>query len=237
MINACPACGAVYNVTPKDIGRRLKCKKCGAAIVITELGIEADEGVAASASSAASTADEPVEPAVSVVKKPRRNLNLGGGAIGFMEQFRGTIATFIFGFGAFLVIFHLFMPLIAQAKVARRSAFKAEAERLYQEEVDRINKNKDLKDKDKLLEDLRKEHEAEMKDYDRSIASAETARKTSSYWDYYFMMFGFLAVMVGSLMFMMPGQPTVKRVVGAIVITAQMLLVFMTFLGRSTFAD
>jgi hypothetical protein len=40
MKNECPACGAVYSVTPQHIGRRIACKKCGAGLVVEAEGIE-----------------------------------------------------------------------------------------------------------------------------------------------------------------------------------------------------
>lgn len=40
MKNECPACGAVYSVTRQHVGRRIACKKCGAALVVEADGIE-----------------------------------------------------------------------------------------------------------------------------------------------------------------------------------------------------
>ncbi|MCS6865340.1 MAG: hypothetical protein RMJ56_00795 [Gemmataceae bacterium] len=42
MNNTCPSCGVLYNVTEKDIGRRLKCKKCNAPLKVTDKGLETD---------------------------------------------------------------------------------------------------------------------------------------------------------------------------------------------------
>ena len=44
MNNNCPSCGALYNVASKDIGRRLKCKKCNSALTVTDAGLEMDDG-------------------------------------------------------------------------------------------------------------------------------------------------------------------------------------------------
>ena len=38
MNNACPSCGAVYAVTAKDIGRKIKCKKCSSALRVDDTG-------------------------------------------------------------------------------------------------------------------------------------------------------------------------------------------------------
>ena len=42
MNSACPTCGAVYAVTPKDVGRKLKCKKCHTALAVTDAGLVVD---------------------------------------------------------------------------------------------------------------------------------------------------------------------------------------------------
>jgi hypothetical protein len=48
MNNACPGCGAVYAVAEKDVGRRIACKKCSAALIVAEDGLRYDEEAAAS---------------------------------------------------------------------------------------------------------------------------------------------------------------------------------------------
>ncbi len=47
MNNACPGCGAVYAVAEKDIGRRIACKKCSAALIVADDGLRYDEEAAA----------------------------------------------------------------------------------------------------------------------------------------------------------------------------------------------
>ena len=36
MRNDCPSCNTVYAVTPQDVGKRIICKQCNAALVIAE---------------------------------------------------------------------------------------------------------------------------------------------------------------------------------------------------------
>src|SRR5438552_18664756 len=47
MNNACPTCGAVYAVAPKDIGRKIKCKKCNTALMVDDTGLVLDVPTAA----------------------------------------------------------------------------------------------------------------------------------------------------------------------------------------------
>ena len=76
MNNSCPSCGAIYNVAQKDIGRRLKCKKCGSSLMVTEAGLEMDGGGAVPAAVGADD-DMYEEEAVPRSKKKRSS---GGGA-------------------------------------------------------------------------------------------------------------------------------------------------------------
>lgn len=46
MNNACPECSAVYAVAEKDIGRRISCKKCNTALIVSEEGLKRDDSAA-----------------------------------------------------------------------------------------------------------------------------------------------------------------------------------------------
>src|SRR5262249_42489687 len=99
MNNTCPECEAVYTVAAKDVGRRIACKKCRTPLIVTERGLERD------ATAAADIDDAERRPGA-----------------GFFERLRNLadVPTYLFGAGAFLVIYFLFAPLIDAAKVARR---------------------------------------------------------------------------------------------------------------------
>lgn len=53
MNNACPKCGTAYGVSPAHVGRRFKCKKCGAALAVAETGLVVEGGSAAVPAAAA----------------------------------------------------------------------------------------------------------------------------------------------------------------------------------------
>ena len=40
MNNACPSCGAVYNIGPQHVGHSLACKKCGASLIVGPSGFQ-----------------------------------------------------------------------------------------------------------------------------------------------------------------------------------------------------
>src|SRR5262249_19078650 len=212
------------NVAQKDIGRRLKCKKCGTALTVTEAGLEADVGSAAAVPSAAPVDEVYEDEAPAPAPKTRRGgarPSLGGfDPLQIFSEF-GGIWSVLFGFGAFLVIVFMFMPLIGQAKVAMRNADIRAAQQ------DWIKREKQL-EKDNRSSDIPKEKEKfdkRMEELDDKVKAAEISNRQSGYMDRYFMMFGFIFLMVGSLGYVMPGPSTTRRVVGAIVLCA--LVVFM----------
>ena len=248
MNNACPSCGAVYAVTPKDVGRKLRCKKCQTALAVTDAGLVVDtptatarpapEPVAAAVADDFETGDEVV---TTRGKKGRKFTGPRGPGLGELLGKAGGLATVLFGIGAFLVIVYLFMPIIGQAAIQRVEAGK---DKLEQERDAKLKKliPKGKKPQDLTSDEQKKiaeDREKIVKDYAERISEAEddarserTSNKRAVWFERYGMMFGFLFVMIGSIMYMMPEQPPIKRIVGAIVITAQMVLVFIAFLIR-----
>jgi predicted Zn finger-like uncharacterized protein len=253
MNNACPSCGAIYNVAAKDIGRRIKCKKCQTALIVTESGLEADQPAASPPPPPAAAAapafedvaadddDEEVAPPRKGKGKDRGRRYAGpaGPSLGERLAQVGGIPTIVMGFGAFLVIVFLFMPIIGQAAIQRAEALKS---KLEQEQGAKVKKLTPVGKKDITPDDLKKiqdDTEKIRKDYEKQISDAEddaraerTSNQRAVWFERYGMMFGFLFVMVAALMYMMPDQPPIKRVVGAIILTAQLVLVFIAFIIR-----
>src|SRR2546430_1428854 len=120
MNTACPTCGAIYNVAAKDIGRKLKCKKCNTALKVTEAGLEVDGGTG-TAPPAESSKSSPVPAAVledegdeePVVKKKKGKYERGPGVNPIAAV--GGIPTILFAFGIFLVVVCTSLPRIGEA--------------------------------------------------------------------------------------------------------------------------
>ena len=130
--------------------------------------------------------------------------------------------------GVFLVIVALFMPLIGKAKVERRTAAITE-ERLYTDDlIKQLRAGKAANEEriKKVEEDWQKRREA----LDLDVKYAEVGNQMSTYWDRYWLLFGFLLLGFGAVGFMRDTQPLIRRIVGAVVVTAQMLLVFANLL-------
>ncbi len=212
MNNACPECGTIYAVTPKDVGRRIVCKKCGAVLVISEGGFEQE------------LAALPAE--AKPVAEPRRPR--------FTPELRRRLAeaidlpTLLFGLGAFLVLAMMFMPLIGKAKVERRTGLLQEEQYDHEIEIKKLREKPGNEDKIKTSEETwvkRREY------LDAEIKYAEFSNARSGYTDRYGLLFGFVILMVGSLGLMRSGEGLVKRIFGAAVLGFQMLLVFNHLLG------
>jgi hypothetical protein len=228
--NTCPSCGAIYNVAQKDIGRRIKCKKCSSALVVTEAGLEVDEGGPVPAGAADDIFEE--EDATRSRKKKRRSED-GGGGVDAVQVFRdyGGVPTLLFAFGAFLVIVFLFSPLIGHAAVDRARGAEARAQLELDQRIQKAERDKSTPEEiSKMREEYAKKKAPELQD---NIASARISVLRDVYFDRYGMMFGFLFLMLGSLGFMGPGQATIRRIVGAIVLCAQVIIIFLVFAQMS----
>ncbi len=229
MNNICPSCGAVYNVARKDIGRKISCKKCGAALVVTEAGLESD------APAAVATRPAPVDDMADVdegeLVAPRRGKSSrrGGGLnidpVQIFHDF-GGIATILFGFGAFLVIVFLFMPIIGTA--AEQRALGA-VERMELEWKTKERKMRKEKKADDEISKAREEFFKGKEELEEDVQDESISNKRARWFESYGMMFGFLFLMAGSLGFMMPGHTVYRRILGTVVLGVQILIIFMVF--------
>jgi hypothetical protein len=198
----------LYNVAEKDIGRKLKCKKCGTSLKVTSAGLEVDSGGTGSAppvnetkpaSAVAEDADVQEEDAdeerASKKKKKEkdkdrdrdrdRDRDQGERGPGFNPAAAlnaiGGISTLLFGFGVFLVIVFTAFPIIGAAGTDRAEAY---VEKLI---IERDMKIKEKEPKKKQSEwsadDLKAFAEAKDKideDYRKQIAEAAVdAERTS----------------------------------------------------------
>src|SRR5262245_41947227 len=100
MNTACPTCGTEYAVAAKDVGRRIGCAKCGTHLSVTSAGLVADSVSAPSQSM--------------VERQPTNDLT--------SLWRRADWPTLGIGVGAVLVLWFIFMPIIAASNVERQNA-------------------------------------------------------------------------------------------------------------------
>lgn len=225
MNKLCPGCNTAYNVGPPDVGREFSCFKCNAALVVRKDGIQLANAPAAPAAA---------NPAVSATEdasdSPRGGASPWRGAIGRFAD----VPTWLFGIGAFLVILFLFFPLINKAKIARAEA-AIKAGQLHDDRMERELKQKlqDKKDVGITDEELRrKAREAWTKQKERMQSDLDELSVEVQQSDYGYtwgMMLGFLFLAAAALGYLSPTQPPIRRVVGSIVILAEVLLIFLKY--------
>lgn len=239
MNNSCPSCGAIYNVAAKDVGRRIRCKKCGTPLTVTEAGLEVDDPDAA-------PRPEPVPPTPDAAdefeeeeeERPRRGRSrdrdrgrraagLGFNPLAALAKI-GGIPTLLFGFGAFLVIVFLFMPIIGVAAVDRAQGAVERVDLQWKTKEREMRKEKKQEEEiTKAREDFYKKRDKEALDED--VGYERVSNKRSRWFEMYGMMFGFLFLMAGSIGYMMPEQTGVRRILGTVVLGTQVLIIFIVF--------
>ncbi len=238
MRNDCPSCNTVYAVTPQDVGKRIICKQCNAALVIAEDGFRLDLSVPATAPKSKIKADredddddidppkkaKPSEQPAGPKKSAGRELDM---AKEFYRKYV-DIPTILFGIGAFFILTFLFFPLIGKAKHERRVG--ALAEEKLDMEVD-IRKLREKSGNEEKIKKIEEEWTKRQLVLEADIRYAEISNQRSGYFDRYGVLFGFVVLMVGSLGMVRGETHLVKRIFGAAVLGFQMLLVFSNLLG------
>ncbi len=234
MRNDCPSCQTVYAVTPQDIGKRIICKQCNAALVIAEDGFRLDLSVPAPSVPKIDRGDdasdaEPrkkrkrdAEPAAP--KVPGRELEM---AKEFYFRYV-DIPTILFGVGAFFILTFLFFPMIGKAKHERRIGAMADEKLEMEQDIRRLREKSGNEEKIKKLEE---DWTKRLPVLEAEAKSAEISNQRSGYFDKYGMLFGFVLLMIGSLGMVRADTHLVKRIFGATVLGLQMLLVFSNLLG------
>jgi hypothetical protein len=230
--NACPTCGAIYNVFPKDVGRRIKCKKCGSSLEVRDSGLEIEDPNAPPP-----VTGKPVEESeVDESPKRKKDRRTSGPAFNPAELLKqlGGIPTILFALGLFLVIFTGFQEAIGKAKLDKRQAaideIQAEvngAQRKYEEKKEHT----DQETKD--LQQLRESYDKKKKLAEEDRTISELANKRSSYMDKYVLMLGFLLIAFGCLGYLISDFGMVLRVVAAIILLFMVMALFKASVGQS----
>lgn len=233
MNNTCPGCGAAYTITSQHVGRSITCKKCGAALVVQADGLRLAASASPVPEPAAVFGAEPEE--LSPARR-RRSRSFGDRMSGVRAALRAMadVPTWLFAVGALFVIVFLFFPLIDQAKVARRQAAIAEGE-LRQSRLDReLAEKKDATDKDREnRKKEREEWETDKAKLEERVGDARLTSMFAGYWYDWGMMIGFLFLAAGSLGYLSPNQPLIRRITGCIVLSGQLLVIFLMFTTTS----
>ena len=199
MNTACPSCGTEYVVSAKDVGRRIVCSGCRKPLGVTETGIRLEAVPDTTPASTPGPANKFLLPR--------------------------DWATLLFAVGAMLVVWFALMPWIASAGVDRRQAI------LGSETLDHAAYLKRLRDQNADPGQIAGAEETWQKRRETlqaEVKLAEFDRSRGGYWDRYGLLLGYLVLAVGAIGWTRVGQPLVRRIVGAVVVTGQLLLAFQT---------
>jgi len=247
MNNACPECGAVYAVADKDIGRRISCKKCNSALIVSEEGLIPDEAGPPPRKDDTGDRDRPrrdddersgkrrrvrdddAGDAADAVRKIR-----GPGAGEYLKKLKtvADVPTWLYGIGLFLTIYGFFGSALDKANTAGRSG-KYDARKLEFEAYKRgIEVKPDGKaptgDESKQLVEREKEWtkstEPELQD---DIKHASASEKKATWWNVMLKLAGFFLLAFGSIGFLKPDESPLKRLLGGVTI----LLILLQVIG------
>ncbi len=251
MNNTCPSCDAVYAVTAKDVGRKIKCKKCGTALRVDDEGLVED-----TPDTAPVEAGEEGDEAVAPKSKKKRFSGASAPKIGELLQKVGGVPTALFGFGVFLTIWFFFQQAISAPNGASDSRSKAAALRVKLDQDQEIRKAEAdapevpegevdakametyanaKKEYDKNLSKKRKEIDKKYKkplneaNDDFTLTQISNAR--GMWWDQYGLMFGFMFLAFGCIAYIRGDGNLVLRIVAGSILTLLFLVVFAKFSG------
>jgi hypothetical protein len=155
----------------------------------------------------------------------------------------------IFGLGLVLVVLFFFLPVIDQASVGRQRE-RVDSGQRRQDRLDGRNRTEFAPDKESDDERKKRETERETRAKTRDKERKEWEKTREKYeeeldesisnlrgWNHLYswgQLIGFLLLAVGSVGFLCCGPGIAQRVVGSIVITAEVLLFFGDYFVRMT---
>jgi hypothetical protein len=235
MLYVCPkrGCSGTFNLSEHMRGETVTCRKCGAVLRFTgDTLLVVEPG--ADAIPTAEMAGPPQE--FSSMSQP---LIQDGPA--------GAVSTVLFAVGAVTVIVFLFMPLIDHAQLVRERAAIDIGDQKQLRNERRAGGGRggvfdpDVRDKDKPTdadEKKRREErdswEKKRKELEEQVDELRTSNQRVQPVYTWGMLIGMLFLAVASILYLSPRQSGARRIVGAVVISAEVLLIFIVYMIRST---
>lgn len=242
----CPACGALYNVAPKDVGRRLRCKKCSASLKVSDDGLELDD---AEGGTPPATEERPPErggderhdeEGPEGEPRPRRKRNRPEREPGPNPlELLGGVPTILFGSGVFLVIVFISFPIIGRAAADRAAAYKERLENDREQEKLDVRPRKPRNEwteaeRQKVDEETPKIEARYAQKIERAELDAKSTRIANvrdTWFEAYGLMFGFLLLSFGCIAYLRTEQPLVLKIVAGTTLTLTMLVLLAKFSG------
>ena len=229
MNNACPRCGALYNVSSKDIGRRIACKKCRAPLTVGDEGIRVEEESLAAGEEGDTLDEDGGEESFSEV--PRRRQARQRSTVKLPAWLTvSTVPTVLFGVGIFFVVVFTFFPEIDRASALRAKAaitqgdLEDQKDELLTQQLNDGNPDADT------LAARRKRNEAwadqkRILEIEHKLAEADAER--ALVWNQRGLLFGFLMLSFAGIGYLITDQPPSRKLLGGILL----VLIFLAVTG------
>jgi predicted Zn finger-like uncharacterized protein len=257
MNNACPTCGAVYAVATKDIGRKIKCKKCNTALMVDDTGLVPDAPVAATVvppppRDRDQGDDFDTDDATVAKKKSKKYADRGPPGPGFGEILAkvGGAPTILFCLGLFFTVYFFFQSALSQGSLQRATGgveqVKLEQEqklRKYTYELRQLQEDRDnevitVKNFQDRSKEIDKEVKKINKDYAAKIDTAEDGKDEASismkrwaWFDTFGLMLGFVLLSFGCVGYLRTEQTLYVRIVAGVILCVMMMAIFGKFSG------
>ncbi len=243
MNNCCPSCGALYNVAPKDVGRRLRCKKCSSSLKVADSGLELD--------SSDTPPDEAGPPEVAheehggsdstSTPRPRARRHWTeerNSGVSLIDRL-GGLPTALFGAGIFLVVVSISFPIIGRAAGERATAYKNRLENDREQEKFDLRPRKPRNEwSDAERQRVEEETPKIEAKYARLIERAELDAQSTkianirdAWFEAYGLMFGFLLLCFGCIGYLRTEPTLVLKIVAATILTFIVLAFLAKFTG------
>jgi hypothetical protein len=259
MIYLCPqrGCSGVHNLSQDDVGRTFACNKCGSMLRFDGDSLRLLSPPASPVGQPARTApagrpanppdeDVPVLPTAEEAPAPaarpaaphprhRSPAPMSPQTNAPGPRVLDVLFTGLYAVGASFVILFLFLPLIDRTDEQRIRAAISEGE-LRQRRLDRQSEEgrKDgvvekVREGDKDDADRRKKWEQEKQSLEDKVEQARITATRSFYYYTWGMLIGFLILAFASAGYVAAGSTPVRRVLGAVTLIVQVLLIFLIY--------
>jgi hypothetical protein len=234
MQNVCPnpGCGAAYNLAPEHVGRHIQCKKCGAALVVEADGLHLAGNPSSGPAPFAVLGEEEARTPRGA-RKPSASGNPTDPIHRLWASVGSIVCTGLFAIGSFLVVLFLFLPIIDQMRVAAKQA---------DIEAGNAKERSDLEKKAEVQPPFPpgpqpsktpSAWEKERKELEKEVIEVRTGARKRLWLYTIGMMLGVLSLAIASIGYLSDFQSLTRRIVGAIVICALLLMIFIVYVVYS----
>jgi hypothetical protein len=236
MQNVCPnpGCGATYNLAPEHIGRRINCKKCGAALVVEADGLHLADNPAGGSAPFAALGEDEARPQRGLRRdsasgNPAETVNRLWASVG------SIVCTLLFAVGTVFVVFFLFLPVIDHMRVIAK---EAEIEAGDSKERGDLEKKADAARPFPVgpagaPAESSSAWKSKRKDLEKELGEIKTNAKGRLWWYTIGMMLGVLSLSIASIGYLSAFQSTPRKIVGSVVICALLVMIFVVYVGFS----